>query len=611
MPKKHKKAAFAKPASTAHHTLGSGPRASHHDPLRSSHASSSTAEQPSVNDLINHLRRTQVFKSSDNGPEAPFRFVAPRSVHPSLRNLLELPETPTPRPRPGARRLGVGARRLRRTPGPPPPASWLIGSTNSDNADADGDEADLAAAEKERVIYRLERLPGTTFPPKGSLLDTVLKSMTTYWEWHLEYDGPFLADLPNHIKSRLLSYLAIYAKDKPLRGLMHGLRPLFEKPHASTTDDDDEPEILQESDSDITRLDLSNAIGRWMSLKQLSSELAVPKTLNPIQGKLKEPVPSSWENEDDDDENEATTTTPTTTTTTTTIPNPSPPILTFSKLRYLSLAHPKPGSTNWNSLISLLSRLSTITHLSLAHWPVPTITPNAINARVRHPTIHSLTFSYSGTDTYSASENNWAEAAGILRRLSRATYCLKWLDLEGCGDWIPALNWDAGSGPNGETYTTGPEWNASWRDIEWIRLGPGWLPHIDDGEILLVEGGTSSDSHPSGSSSSSLSSPARSLALSVHAPLPSHPTTATTPSGSDPSDLLPWDVEVERIKYRRAKELERFRETVRAAKTIQQRVLRTRREAKGKWVRFSFGVDELHEDVLKKLLGSEWLGPLP
>ncbi|OOF99530.1 hypothetical protein ASPCADRAFT_512192 [Aspergillus carbonarius ITEM 5010] len=430
-------------------------------------------------------------------------------------------------------------------------------------------------------------------------MDTVLRSMATYWEWHLEYDGPFLTDLPNHVKVRLLSYMGIYAKDRPLGGLMRGLRPLFEKPGAI-----DGPEILHGSDSEITRLDLSSSLGRWLSLKQVSAELLVTEKPNPVQRQAKEPVPSSWEGAYDEEIDS--------TAGGSTLPSTPSQTLRFENLRYLSLAHPKPGSVNWNSLISLLSRLSTITHLSLAHWPIPTVTPNAINARIRHPNHRSLTFSYGGTDSYSASENNWAEAASLLRRLSRVTYCLKWLDLEGCGDWIPALKWE-GTGPAGETYVSGPEWNSSWRDIEWIRLGPGWLPHIDDSEIIPPPR-PSTDSTPSGSSSSSLFSPIRSLAFSVHAPHPSlanttNPRTATSTEQNSPD--LPWDVEIERIKYRREKELERFRETVQAAKAVQQWVLRTRKEEKGKWIQFSFGLDGIDESGLKKLFGKEWLGYLP
>ncbi|RHZ72805.1 hypothetical protein CDV55_108604 [Aspergillus turcosus] len=542
-------------------------------------ASSSSTSTPSVNDLINHLRRTQVSRSED-GAGSPSRFVAPRSVHPSLRNLLELPETPPPRPRPEARRVGVTGRRLRRTPGPPPPQSWLLGSHDTDTSD------DTDAAPAERIIYRLDRLPGTTLPRKSDLLHMVLKTMASHWAWHIEYDGQFLAVLPSHVKVLLLSYIAIYARDQPLKGLMHGLKPLFEKFSSYDHGTPDGVETSQDGDPEISRLDLSCALGRWMTIKQLSHELFLSKSAASLaQGKAKEPVPSSWE-EDDDEEDETAAENANMP-----IPKTLNPGLRFQNLRFLSLAHPKPAAASWNSLIDLLSRLSTITHLSLAHWPLPTVTPNAMNTRIRHPTQRSLTFAYGGTDSYSGMENNWAEAAAILRRLSRVTYCLKWLDLEGCGDWIPALTWE-GVGPDGEALPTGPEWNGSWRDIEYVRLGPGWLPHIDDSEVAVAV-------PQSGAGAAERLS--RSLARSIHAPAPA-PT--DTPE-------LPWDVEFERIKYRRAKELERYRETLRSAKAVQRSVLQLRRSGKGKWVHFSFGLEGLDVDALKKLLGADYRSFVP
>ncbi|KAL4987854.1 hypothetical protein BDW68DRAFT_187703 [Aspergillus falconensis] len=559
---KHHRNTFAKPASTPHYSLSPSSRSSQNDRLRS-------PEQPSVNDLISHLRRTQLSPSeSDNNNRGIPRYFTPRSVHPSLRNVLELPETPPPRPRPDARRTGLGQRRSRRTPGPPPPESWLLGDTS-----ANGDEdAELNATEAAEIIYRLERLPGQEFPARSSFLHALLKSMAMHWEWHVAYDGLFLGLLPTHIKVLLLSYIAHYAGTQPLRVPMRGLKPLFDNSAAVDTVGHVR---LFGGDQHVTRLDLSRALGRWISLKQLSAELFLSrKKAGPSQDDRTKAVPLSWE---DEYENEADS-------------GPSGTIskplqhLRFENLQYLSLAHPQPAAVNWNSLICFLSRLSTITHLSLAHWPVPTVTPNAINTRVRHPTQRSLTFAYGGTDSYSAMENNWAESAGILRRLSRATYCLKWLDLEGCADWIPALNWE-GVGPNGETYSTGPEWNGSWRDIEWIRLGPGWLPGLEDSELITLS---------AAASTSNMSAPnPQSLASSIHAPAPSDVSTET------------WDVEIEREKYRRAKELERFRERMRAAKEVQQRVLRTRKEGRGKWVHFSFGLEELTGDFRDKLLGEE------
>jgi hypothetical protein len=579
MPKKHHKHSFAKPVSPAHHTLiSSGPR----NQNERFHASQASSSAPSVNDLINHLRRTQVSRSED-GPGSPSRFVAPRSVHPSLRNLLELPETPPPRPRPETRRVGVTGR-LRRTPGPPPPQSWLLGSHDTDTSD----ETDTDAAPAERIIHRLDRLPGTTLPRKSDLLHMVLKDMASHWAWHVEYDGQFLAVLPSHVKVLLLSYIAVYAKDQPLKGLMHGLKPLFEKFSADDYGSPDGVDTSQDGDTEISRLDLSSALGRWMIIKQLSHELFLSKSgASLTQGKTKEPVPSSWEEDDEEEDKKAAENS------NIAIPKALSQGLRFQNLRFLSLAHPKPAAANWNSLVDLLSRLSTITHLSLAHWPLPTVTPNAINARIRHPTQRSLTFAYGGTDSYSGMENNWAEAAAILRRLSRVTYCLKWLDLEGCGDWIPALTWE-GVGPDGEALPTGPEWNGSWRDIEYVRLGPGWLPHIDDSEVAVAV-------PQSGAGAGAAERLSRSLASSIHAPAPAPSDTAE----------LPWDVELERIKYRRAKELERYRESLRSAKAVQKAVLQLRRSGKGKWVHFSLGLEGLDVDALKKLLGGDYQSFVP
>ncbi|OJJ31558.1 hypothetical protein ASPWEDRAFT_119587 [Aspergillus wentii DTO 134E9] len=603
MPKKRHNAIFANPTNTVHPTLlSSGPRNYQNDRSRSSQASSSTAE-PSVNDLINHLRRTQVSRPSEDGTPASSRPIAPRSVHPSLRNLLELPETPPPRPRPGVRRVGVGGQRARRIAGPPPPESWLLGSNDANTLD--DDEEALTAADTERVIYRLERLPGIAFPPKHSLLHMLLKSMGLHWAWHIEYDGEFLALLPSQIKVLLLSYIAVYARDQRFGGLMQGLGPLLK-----TSMGDDESDSYQETDLDISRLDLCGVIGRWMTFKQLTRELITSQKSRSasVQRTSKEAVPSSWEDDYEEDAG------PSTGSQYSAIPKSLNQGLRFENLRFLSLAHPSPAAVNWNSLIGLLSRLSTLTHLSLAHWPVPTVTPNAINARIRHPTHHSLSFAYSGTDAYSAMENNWAEAAGVLRKLSRATYCLKWLDLEGCGDWIPALNWD-GVDPDGHAYpsgSTGPEWNASWRDIEYIRLGPGWLPHIDDTELVSsLQKERETERQTSSPLPASSNVPAsQSLASSMHAPSRSRGFGREDPTPPDSPDL-PWDVEVERIKYRRSKELERYRELARSAKAVQRRIQQIRRVGRGKWVHFSFGFEELEPGVLKKLLGPEYSSFFP
>lgn len=445
-----------------------------------------------------------------------------------------------------------------------------------------GGESDAAVAFERRVIHRLDRLPGATFPPENGLLHMTLKAMAQHWTWHVAYDGQFLALLPSHIKVLLLSYVSVYAKDQPLRGVMHGLRPLFGDDATS-----EENEIDSFHSDSITRLDLGNALGRWIGFKQLSNELFPSQ--KPVSHKLKEAVPSSWEDEYNEDD-----------TATTAGRDPLPPSLDhrpldFQSLRYLSLAYPHPAAANWKSLLNFLSHLSTLTHLSLAHWPVPTFTPNAINARIRHPQNRSLTFSYGGTDTYAAMENNWAEAASVLRRLSQVTYCLKWLDIEGCGEWFRALCWN-GTGPDGEEYklgTMGPEWNRSWRDVEYVRLGAGWVLDSDE---LGVKSPVSSLRQQQQQSPS----PLRSLATSIHAP-PQPPPSLSRIRGIDldrggdntDDDNASWDVEIERVKYRRAKEMQRYCEIMDASRAVKEHVWSIRYGGKGKWIHFDLGVEDV------------------
>ena len=440
MPKKHNKPATVKYKPTF--SPSPSPTSS------SSHGST----ERSVNELIQHLRQTQISKPQSETKEWASKLV-PRSVHPSIRNLLALPETPPPRPRSGTAQ--IGERRLRRPPGPAAPASWL-----SPSAQAAGSSRRTFSIGGETYgatpLLRLDRLPGATFPPRNSLQHTVLKAMAKQWDWHLVYDGIFLAELPIQLRLQLLSYLAVYTDHGSMGVQMQGLKPLF-------MTDNKESSTVEEF-SDVTRLDLGRSIGYWMGMKQLGRELKYESE------KPKEDAspPTSWEEEVEDFP--------------TVSPRESLSTLRFPNLRYLSLAHPAPGAANWGSLLSLLPNIATITHLSLAYWPIPTLKPNSLNVRMAHPQVRGISFAYGGTDMYSSYENNWSEATTILARLSRATYCLKWLDLEGCSEWIPALCWDGLDIYGGVHSATGPEWNGSWRGIDWLGLGPGWVP--DPGPVV-------------------------------------------------------------------------------------------------------------------------------
>jgi hypothetical protein len=85
---------------------------------------------------------------------------------------------------------------------------------------------------------------------------------------------------------------------------------------------------------------------------------------------------------------------------------------------------------------------------------------------------------YGGSDMYTAHDNDWREAAGILRTLSRSLYCLEWLDLTGCGSWFDALRWTppATSSSDDVSENVGPEWNGGWRGLRTLILRVGWQP---------------------------------------------------------------------------------------------------------------------------------------
>lgn len=543
MPKKYNKYASIKPANTVHPSLqGSS--------TGRQHGSSSASGDRSVNDLIHHLRRTQVTSHGQGSANNLNTNTAlPRTLHPTVRDILAVPETPPPRPRNNARA------RFRRTPGPAPPSSWLENTTPNTTRTR---KREGVSVDDSQVLHRLERLPGVTFPPKDSLQHMLLKSMATNWMWHVDYDGEFLLELPDRIKTLLLSYIGIYSQDVHQNFRAYGLYNLF-----AISDEDNISTV-----KDITRIDLSTAVGSWISVKALSNQLFTPAPArNPADIQQEKAVPISWDDAADVEQDFDPVLLPPSP-----LSKPTSHILRFSNLRYLSLAHPNPANASWGSLLNMLSHVSTLTHLSLAHWPIPTLTPNSIHTRVRHPTIRSLTFAAGGTDTYTADENNWVEAAGILRKLCRATYCLKWLDLEGCGEWLGALSWDGRTTDGEQAYISPwPEWNGSWRDIEWIGLGPGWIPSCKD-----------VDDEISSSKQELMHASPRYIHVGPAPPL-----------DDDMSSILTDDEfrQADRAiaRQKRVNEWKAYENELRKARKVEKHVHAIRRERGGKWIHFSFG----------------------
>jgi hypothetical protein len=254
------------------------------------------------------------------------------------------------------------------------------------------------------------------------------------------------------------SYIAVY--NHSLEPAVNPLRILFLDGEALGQDDRD----------DVQRLDLGNGIGTWISLKGLEKDLlsktATKKAveLSQVDDRTSE-TPDTWDAEVDSDDNGA----------------PSlgvvPRVIhNFRNLKHLSLSIPPNNAraASWSSLLSLATELGTLTSLSLAYWPRPTFTPSAATTReVTHvpgarPVVDGC------TDMYAALDNNWREAAGILRTLSRALYCLTWLDLTGCGTWWEALVWRPGESEDITGENIGPEWSGGWRGMDKLILHDGW-----------------------------------------------------------------------------------------------------------------------------------------
>lgn len=274
---------------------------------------------------------------------------------------------------------------------------------------------------------KTEQLPGCFLPNHGSLIHTTLKALAMNWDWHVEYDQYYLATIPARYKEALLSYIARYSDSGTDKA---GLEVLFL--------DDTELEDATGVDG-LTHLDLARSIGHPLKLKQLKDLLGAKKT-GSIGEQTLNIEPESWD-------------------TPALLESPSG-LPKFHSLTHLSLSHPKPAAT-WKGLLDLAPHLATVTHLSLAYWPTPTMSPNSATAYRESP---QGNVSFGASSFYSSFDNDWSEAASILRRLSRSAYCLKWLDLTGCFPWVQALQYDQ------------IDYCGAWRALEIIKIGQGYMP---------------------------------------------------------------------------------------------------------------------------------------
>ncbi|KAI4134050.1 MAG: hypothetical protein LQ347_001840, partial [Umbilicaria vellea] len=286
MPKKHYNVQFSKPASSVHPSLLSSSIPSGNGPGASQGSGSS------VNELISHLRRSQAPTAADR----PHDDLNIPTVHPSLRVIFQVPESPPPRPRPGMH----PSRPMRGPAGPPPPHSWL---TDSIHAPGGASKKRISQRETGRAVpHQIDRLPGLRLPAEGSLLHFTFKGLASNWHWHVTYDQHYLATLPIRYKEILLSYIAVYNNHTKggIGGL--GLETLFL--------DDTELEDATGSDS-LTHLDLACSISTVSDFKRLDNymtkTITTPDVAPPLDDTYKDEGPThkneiildDWETEAD------------------------------------------------------------------------------------------------------------------------------------------------------------------------------------------------------------------------------------------------------------------------------------------------------------------------
>ncbi|KAL8685393.1 MAG: hypothetical protein Q9218_007788 [Villophora microphyllina] len=426
MPKKRNRVYFNKPQNLSHPSL-SAPSRSHNDSNRGNN-------DESVNDLLQHLRIAQAPPAASNQLRSD---INPRTVHPSLIDILQIPETPPPRPRPGSQTSRMQARR--RPPGPAAPRSWLQNSNRAANS-AKADSLRKEDGSQRPNLHAPGTLPDLRMPPVRSLQHQALVSIARNWEWHVHYDLYYLATLPVRQKQILLSYIAAYSHN----GIdLYGLEALFLGATAC--------EGATATDG-LTHLDLAISAGRSLTLKDLTQFLmdrSTTKSSKVPNASSSTAIPDSWEAAD-----------------TSSFPSPClNPTSILTTLTHLSLSRPYPH-ISWRYLLFLSPHLSTLTHLSLAYWPFPTLTPNSSTAFLSTP---NGKVDYGDHNIYSHSlDIDFSGAAFVLRRLSRDTYCLRWLDLTGCASWIPALAEMKG----------GIEWDGAWSSVETVVVNQGVTPAI-------------------------------------------------------------------------------------------------------------------------------------
>ncbi|EPE03142.1 hypothetical protein F503_01478 [Ophiostoma piceae UAMH 11346] len=295
-------------------------------------------------------------------------------------------------------------------------------------------------------------MPGVSRPARGSLVDRALRRIALEWQVQKHYNQYYLMHLQGPLRAAIISYLGQLSDGGKgvsigdLKALL--IPPIFPSDHGNGreqgggVDDnrggeqlhiEDEPPSPSTLNEDFRYLDLSGSVGQLLSIKELSDLLfpgGAVGSLSKARGNIKRTNNGKEQQEEDAGLLESWD-----------LPGvSSPPRALLPNLTHLSLAldPDRHGQASWRQLLAFASHLPMLTHLRLAYWPEPTLTPNAKLTTVVSP--EGRRFQYGGTGFYSHTlDNDWAEAVLLVRKLSKALYGLEYLDLTGCVSWFPAL----------------------------------------------------------------------------------------------------------------------------------------------------------------------------
>ncbi|RMZ16895.1 hypothetical protein D0860_00793 [Hortaea werneckii] len=409
----------------------------------------------SVNERLSQLRVADSLDANQRKRELAELVAQKSTLPPELRRVLGVPESAAPAPKPGQSSSARGADRMQRwrTPGPAAPKSWLgLRAEREPTLSVRGGggrrkKAVKPITERNRPqeVMRFAKLIGSKLEKPKGLTHLTLKRLAQHWELVDEEDYSAFGEIPLRLRLQLICYLGVYGP--PIDAVAF--------------------KALTQGSDPIDTLDLAGLAGHGrLTIRKLAHALE-PKAHQASQETQGE-ILDSWDAEETLED----------------AVNPSLDISRFAHLTHLSLSHPPPN-VSWRELLSLSKHVPQLTHLSLAYWPRPTRTPHLSTATISSGS--SPEVRAGGTHIYSGLDQDYSEAASLLRQLSNHLLCLQWLDLEGCAEWMPALALHSDASPlsqqsqrNDEEWGTRPSlitlFTDMWKNVNYINCSQGWLP---------------------------------------------------------------------------------------------------------------------------------------